>query len=236
MSEETLLYVYKLVEHQAALKPADNAIVHETTEPLSWQAYAKAIDEAAKHLAGLDIVAGDRVLIVAENAVSTAVYIFSASEAGAIAVPVNARMYKQEIVLMQDHASPRVVAFNISESDAASKHVIATQAHTHKLSFGTMAFAIQESTIDIGAEEIGNTAVILYTTGTTSAPKGVMLTHANLLFAGQTSAAMRGMNKDLPGLKMRACAMFHTEPRYWTLSGNARPMSSTVSPCKTVTV
>ena len=114
---------------------------------------------------------------------------------------------------MQDHASPRVVVFNISESEAASKHAIATQAQTHKLSFGTMAFAIQDKTKDIGAEEIGDTAVILYTTGTTGAPKGVMLTHANL-FAGQTSAVMRGMNKDIPGLKIRACAMFHTDPRY----------------------
>ena len=102
MSEESLRSVYQLVEHQAALKPTGNAIVHETTEPLSWQAYAKAIDEAATHLAGLGIVAGDRVLIVAENAVSTAVYIFAASKAGAIAVPVNARISTQEIALMQD--------------------------------------------------------------------------------------------------------------------------------------
>jgi long-chain acyl-CoA synthetase len=34
---------------------------------------------------------------------------------------------------------------------------------------------------------------MLYTTGTTGTPKGVMLTHANLVFAGETSAKLRGM-------------------------------------------
>ena len=193
MSAWTPRYVWQLVERQAAQQPTGNAIVHGTAEPLSWQTYAHAIAEAAAHLVSLGVINGDRVLIVAENAVSTAVYIFAASKAGAIAVPVNARMSAQEIALMQEHASPRVIVFTVDESEAAGNHALATQAQIHTMSFGTMAFATQENTITFSAEELGDTAVILYTTGTTGAPKGVMLTHANLLFAGQTSAVLRGM-------------------------------------------
>jgi len=40
------------------------------------------------------------------------------------------------------------------------------------------------------------TAVILYTTGTTGTPKGVMLTHGNLIFGGESSARLRGMQAD----------------------------------------
>jgi acyl-CoA synthetase (AMP-forming)/AMP-acid ligase II len=39
----------------------------------------------------------------------------------------------------------------------------------------------------------GDVAAILYTTGTTGDPKGVMLTHLNLLYAGRQSAELRGM-------------------------------------------
>ena len=194
MSEEySPRYVHQLVERQAATQATNDAIVHGSAEPLSWQAYAQAIDEAAAHLVSLGVVNGDRVLIVAENAVSIAVYIFAASKAGGIAVPINARMSTQEIALMQEHASPRVIVFTVGESEAAGEHAITAQAQAHASSFGAVAFATQDNTLTIGEEEIGDTAVILYTTGTTGAPKGVMLTHANLLFAGQSSARLRGM-------------------------------------------
>ena len=193
MSADSPRYIYQLVQRQAATVPTGSAIAHGIAEPLSWQAYAQAVDEAAAQLVSRGIVSGDRILIVAENAVSTAVFIFAASKAGGIAVPINARMSAQEIALMQEHASPRVIVFTVGESDEAAEHAIAAQAQTHTLSFGSVAFVTLDTTLNIGKEEIGDTAVILYTTGTTGAPKGVMLTHANLLFAGQTSATLRGM-------------------------------------------
>ena len=42
-------------------------------------------------------------------------------------------------------------------------------------------------------DEVEGTAVILYTTGTTGDPKGVMLTHDNLYFAAQASSRLRGI-------------------------------------------
>ncbi|WP_289086228.1 AMP-binding protein [uncultured Sulfitobacter sp.] len=42
--------------------------------------------------------------------------------------------------------------------------------------------------------DLSDVAVLLYTTGTTGDPKGVMLTHANVRFGGNASATLRGIN------------------------------------------
>ena len=41
------------------------------------------------------------------------------------------------------------------------------------------------------SKDADQVATLLYTTGTTGDPKGVMLTHANLIYGGQTSASHR---------------------------------------------
>lgn len=187
-------YIYQLIEHQAARQPLADAIQHASAEALSWQAYAQAMDEAAGWLSSQGVVRGDRVMIVAENALSTAVFIFAASKLGAIVVPINARMSASEIASIVEHASPRVIVYTAGDSEAAAKHAADAQASAQGLSFGNIAMQVRANALSIAQEELGDTAVILYTTGTTGAPKGVMLTHANLLFAGQSSAQLRQMS------------------------------------------
>jgi acyl-CoA synthetase (AMP-forming)/AMP-acid ligase II len=177
-----------LIAQQAAARPGATAII-DPNGAISFAQFDAHITAAADLLTGAGTQPGDRVLIVAENCLATAVFIFAASRAGAIAVPVNARMTAPEIARVVDHAEPRVIVYTSDCSAEAAAH--AGGASPHDIGFGP--FHMAQLTPPALDGDTADVAVILYTTGTTGAPKGVMLTHANLNFAGNLSAQLRGM-------------------------------------------
>jgi len=136
---------------------------------------------------------GDRVLVVAENCAATAAALFACSRLGAIAVPTNARQTSAELTRILDHARPAAVLLTTAASPDAATHATHLKAREITGPFGTLHLATPYPS---DPETDRDIAVLLYTTGTTGAPKGVMLTHANLVFGGRSSVAVRGMTRD----------------------------------------
>ena len=177
-----------LLTARAAEAPDGLALRDIDGAPATYGDHDGAVARAAETLRDAGLRPGDRLVIVAENCRATATLIFAASRAGAVAVPVNARMTEAELTRVIDHADPRLVAFTTAVSPEA-------QAHADRMgaapAMDGVALAVRG---DAAADDgLGAVAVLLYTTGTTGAPKGVMLTHRNLSFAGETSAVLRGM-------------------------------------------
>jgi acyl-CoA synthetase (AMP-forming)/AMP-acid ligase II len=175
---------------QVATRPQALALTDSTGAVWSYEALNTAAAALADRLLEHGVQPGDRVMIVSENCAAAVAALFAAWQVGAIAVPVNARQSRDEISRILVHATPRVTVLTTQVSADAAIHADRMNAQPIKGPWGSLAMALTETAEPYPDPDI---AVLLYTTGTTGDPKGVMLTHGNVCFGGLTSANLRAM-------------------------------------------
>lgn len=181
------------LDHQVAKQPYALALTDTTGAVWTYADLDVAVEECASLFRETGVAPTDRVLIIAENCGATVAAVFAAFRVGAIAVPVNARQSAQEIDRIIGHAEPASVICTSTVSSDAAAHAKRLGAKPQKGVFGVVDVVGRSSQPEAGASDV---AVLLYTTGTTGDPKGVMLTHGNVRFGARTSANLRGMTSD----------------------------------------
>ncbi len=154
-----------------------------------------AIVEAKDRLLEIGVRAGDRVVIVNENCAAVVALLFAVAHLDAWFVLVNARLTSREIDAIAEDSGARLVLFTIGSSSDAAVHaarLAATPQHwgaIGELAVGALNAACSpEPVFGSNHEQV---AALVYTTGTTGKPKGVMLTHRNLLHVATVSAKLR---------------------------------------------
>lgn len=177
--------IHELLDRQAQERPSEIAIRDWDGATVSFVALKTRSEALAGLMAASGVGAGDRVMLVTENCAELAACLFAASRLGAWAVLINARMSAVEIDRIRAHAAPRLTLFLSGVSDQASAHAAQLNARL----FDGGLDAVIDPSVEVASEE--DVAVLLYTTGTTGDPKGVMLTHSNLCFAADASAVLR---------------------------------------------
>ncbi|MEC7256306.1 MAG: class I adenylate-forming enzyme family protein [Pseudomonadota bacterium] len=177
---------------QVATRPDAPAVSDSIGTEWTYGALDAACRDVDAELAAAGVQTGDRVVILIENCAAAVAALFACSRMGAIAVPVNARQSASELDRILDHANPAAVLFTVAASRDAEGHATRLGARAITGAFGTLHLLTRDSAPD----DLFDVAVLLYTTGTTGAPKGVMITHGNLRFGGESSARQRGMRPD----------------------------------------
>jgi long-chain acyl-CoA synthetase len=157
----------------------------------SWGELDTDVDRMAATLQGMGLVKGDRVAAVLGNVVEFAVTYYGALRAGLVLVPVNPAYTAREMAhLLGDSgarlavvAGPYLAALIEARSSCPALEIVVAvggEPADGVLNFSDLlAAAPQGATESVGAGE--DLAVLLYTSGTTGAPKGAMLTHRALL-------------------------------------------------------
>lgn len=181
--------------------PGRTAIVGDDRR-IDYAGFWREAQGFARALRARGLQPGERVAILLPNRIEAAVACYGAWLAGGIAAPLNAQARERDFQAWLAHCDARHVVFEARHGDALAALDAIDAARglplerwpidgDHPLLSVDAAQAIDIDAMAIAADDI---ALILYTSGTTGAPKGVTLTHGNLL--ANASAVVRYLALD----------------------------------------
>jgi acyl-CoA synthetase (AMP-forming)/AMP-acid ligase II len=151
----------------------------------TWAQLAGRVATAAAGMRDLGLAPGDRVAIVMRNRPEYLEAQFAAWHAGLVAVPVNARLHREEIAYVLEHSGTSVVLTDeehlddvgpLQDSVESVRSVVVVPGAGWDALLGGDAMPLVDRAAD-------DPAWLFYTSGTTGRPKGATLTHGNLLMA-----------------------------------------------------
>jgi long-chain acyl-CoA synthetase len=145
------------------------------------------LEQAAKRIAGMlaarGIEPGDRVALMLPNVPHFVVAYYGILRAGAVVVPMNVLNKQREVeYYLRDSGAKVMFVWDdfAEEADPAAADVGCESISVKPGEFEQTLFAT-DPVEELVERESGDTAVLLYTSGTTGTPKGAELTHDNLL-------------------------------------------------------
>ena len=181
------------------------------TATWSWAEVLVCSQALAAQLAAQGIGRGDAVHLHLANRPEFLFAWFAAAHLGARIVPTNAAASAAELAHIVGHAEARV-----SLTDAAGMATVREATDGVVLSCdGDLQLASGDVVENVAAP--GDDLAIMYTSGTTSRPKGVQVTHANYVYAGETVAAGFGLTPEDRFLTV--LPLFHANAQYYSTMG-----------------
>lgn len=187
----------ELLQEQAYIHGDRIFLVHETAQEdiseLSYEELYRLSKQIASAMQTLGLKKGDRVFVFLRNTPNFIPIWFGLLAAGLVMVPGNIYLTEPEIEYQLEHSSPALVITEPMYEAVILDAIRKTKKPVPVLLEQTLLQQSENVASTKQAKISGDDlAQILYTSGTSARPKGVMLTHANLLWAGLSSALHSG--------------------------------------------
>jgi long-chain acyl-CoA synthetase len=156
-------------------------------ESITWREYAERVRDLAAGLAALGVGRGDTVALMLTNRPEFSLVDVAAMHLGAVAFSIYNTSSPEQIEYLLGHAGNRVVITEAAFLDRiesarprcpALEHVLVVEALDELAARGRRDFDFEAAWRAVEAQDL---LTLIYTSGTTGPPKGVELTHANVL-------------------------------------------------------
>lgn len=185
--------IHELLDRWLAEAPR-RPFIHLPDRTLSYADLGALADALEHELRADGVRPGDRVLVVAENCPEHAALLIACSRVGAWSCGVNARMAPGEVAAFAAKADARLLYFTAGVSSAAAGHA-ARHGATPSCVEGMLRSAVRADAVAEPEPLASEVAAIIFTSGTTGAPKGVMMTHRGVLHFARVSAESRALGQ-----------------------------------------
>lgn len=205
---------------------------------LTFQDVDERVNRLSSALKGLGVTRGDRVAILSLNCHRFFELYYGVPQLGAIVVPINFRLTPPEIKYIVDHSGAKVVAVDATLAPLieAVRSQLGSVEHFIFMSdepcedYLAYEELLAGSSPRFDAPEVSDDELLglFYTSGTTAEPKGVMLTHKNML---SNIAHSEGVYNYLPDdIYLHAAPMFHLADGAAVFSHTSRAATQTFIP------
>jgi fatty-acyl-CoA synthase len=170
------------VMRRARMSPDKVAVIHDGHE-YTYRDVCERSTRLARVLADRGVGRGDRVAYLGPNHPTFLESLFAAGLLGAVFVPLNTRLAAPELEYVLRDSGSRFLIWSPRHGDVVAKlrDLVPLRdelgLHAYEDALSTMDVSLVDETVDET-----ETCMIMYTSGTTGRPKGVMLTHANVIW------------------------------------------------------
>ena len=184
----------------------------------SYAQLAREINNMAHFLqTDLGITKGDRVACLALNRAEYIILFFGLGRLGAVMVPLNFRLAKNEFIYFLEDAAPKAVFFDQEHQDIINQLKEDIQL-PHYVCFdddNTVGVSLPSCWSQLPVDDLPEVFIepqdpqlIIYTSGTTGLPKGVLLTHGMLTWNAVNT--IQGWDMRSSDRTILHAAMFYT--------------------------
>ena len=177
--------LWAMISAAAARNPDGEALVCGVRR-MSWREVARASAQVAAGLRRMGVQRGDRVALLLGNRIEFVLALFGAAHLGAVTVLLSTRQQKPEIAYVLTDCGARLLIHEAALSDRVPDardipeltHRVAVDDTSASQFLTLLSSEAAPAPVEVGDED---TAMILYTSGTTGRPKGAMLSHSNII-------------------------------------------------------
>ncbi len=224
-------HIAQMLERNARRTPEREALIYHDRR-LSYAQLDAESNRAARALQRRGISKGDRVGLISFNSDQFVIAYYAALKLGAIVVPINPRSAPPELVYQLADSGAVALLFDPAVEGAvrAAREIGNTETRVYLATYSITGWDDLPSLAAGESDEIPGVLVredddaeILYTSGTTGKPKGVVLDHHRVIWTGLNVTLQVGIRE--------ADRILHVAPLYHSAELNLFLMAGTMLAC-----
>lgn len=204
-----------IIRRSARRFPDKIALVDENNETLTFKQFEDKCNQFANYLLDAGFKKGDSVVTICSNSIDFAVAIYGIAKAGLVWVPINPAISLSEKLYVLEKCEAKLILSDaeflggiVDELKEVCGSILTigneNQVNTKSYSAAFKGQSSREPEVDINERDV---AQIMFTSGTTGNPKGVMISHLAVYMASLNNIIEAEIREDDVGSVMMP--MFH---------------------------